>query len=289
MKLVRVDEENFSEIIKIKARAEELGFVDSPLYSLAECFLDYDHMEAFGIYNQDVLVGFISIYFEENFGQIINFIIADDFQNRFYGTQAAGLILDMFRDTYKVATVSVGIYKRNQKAFDFWEKQGFVETGNVEGDYEYYRKPLKEIKISDELILANYFPAYNISLNWYRDKETVKMVDNSDALYNLDQLQKMYGYLDKNGDLFYIVYKNKLIGDCAIFDDNMVAIVIAKDYRGNNIGSKVLQCLIAYAKDNKLAYLKAEIYDFNHISRSLFAKFGFYSIGNNLYCLSLDN
>lgn len=289
MKLVRVDEENFSEIIKIKVRAEELGFVDSPLYSLAECFLDYEHMEAFGIYSQDVLVGFISIYFEGDFGQIINFLIADDFQNRSYGTQAAGLILDMFRDTYKVATVSVGIHKRNQKAFRFWRRMGFVETGNLEGDYEYYRKPLKEIKISDELFLANYFPAYNISLNWYRDKDTVKMVDNSDVLYDLDQLKKMYGYLDKNGDLFYIVYKNKLIGDCAIFDDNMVAIVLSKEYRGQKFGSKVLEGLVSYAREKKLAYIKAEIYDFNNISRKLFAKYGFERIGDNLYGLSLDN
>ena len=289
MKLVRVDEENFSEIIKIKVKAEKLGFVDSPLYSLAECFLDYEHMEAFGIYDEDILIGFASIYFDGVFGQIINFLIADHFQNKSYGRQAACHLIDIFRDTYKVNTVSVGIHKGNKKAFSFWERLGFVETGNIEGDYEYFRKALREIKISDEISLVNYFPAYNVSLKWYRDQETVKMVDNSDALYNLDQLQKMYGYLGKNGDLFYIVYKNKLIGDCAIFDDNMVAIVIAKDYRGNNIGSKVLQGLIAYAKDNKLAYLKAEIYDFNHISRSLFAKFGFYSIGNNLYYLSLDN
>lgn len=288
MKLVRVNEENFSGIIKLKTKAEKQGFVDSPLYSLAECFLDYDHMEAFGIYYQDVLVGFSSIYYEGDFGQIINFLIADDFQNRYYGSQAAGLILDMFRDTYKLNTVSVGINKRNQKAFRFWERLGFVETGNIEGDYEFYRKPLKEIKISDEIFLANYFPAYNISLNWYRDKETVKMVDNSDVLYDLDQLQKMYGYLDKNGDLFYIVNKNKLIGDCAIFDDNMVAIVIDKDYRGQNIGAKVLEGLISYAKEKNLSYLKAEIHEFNYISKSLFEKFGFQYLGDNLYELSLD-
>lgn len=288
MKLVRVNEENFSGIIKLKTKAEKQGFVDSPLYSLAECFLDYDHMEAFGIYNQDVLVGFSSIYFDDDFGQIINFLIADDFQNRSYGSQAAGLLLDMFRDSYKVDTVSVGIDKRNQKAFRFWERLGFVETGNIEGDYEFYRKPLKEIKISDEIFLVNYFPAYNISLNWYRDKETVKMVDNSDVLYDLDQLKKMYGYLDKNGDLFYIVYKNKLIGDCAIFDDNMVAIVIDKDYRVQNIGAKVLEGLISYAKEKNLSYLKAEIYEFNYISKKLFEKFGFQNLGDNLYELSLD-
>ncbi|WP_296114705.1 GNAT family N-acetyltransferase [uncultured Anaerococcus sp.] len=67
--------------------------------------------------------------------------------------------------------------------------------------------------------------------------------------------------------MFYIVYKNELVGDCAIFDYNMVAIVISNDHRGDNLGSKVLKRLISYAREKKLLYLKAEIYEFNHISR----------------------
>ena len=171
----------------------------------------------------------------------------------------------------------------------FGKKLGFIDTGNIEGDYRFIRKPLKKMQILDDLYLTKYFPAHNISLNWYLDKETVKMVDNSDTVYDLDQLKKMYDYLDKNGDLFYIVFENKLIGDCAIFDDKMVAIVIDKEYRGKGIGSKVLEKLIAYGKEKKLSYLNAEIYEFNHISGNLFTKFGFESIGDNLYALSLKD
>lgn len=288
MELVKVNEKNFAEIIGLKTKAEKQGYVDSALYSIAECFVDKNHMEAFGIYNDKEIYGFVSIYFEGNFGQIINFFIEDCYQNKGYGGKIVENLLGAFIDTYKVDTVSVGVHEENIRAFNFWKKQGFIDTGNIEGDYRYLRKPLNRLLISDDLYLTKYFPAHKISLNRYLDKETVKMVDNSDTVYELDQLNNMYEYLDKNGILFYIVYKNKLIGDCAIFDDKMVAIVIDKEYRGNGIGSKVLEFLISYARNMGYENLNAEIYDFNMVSKNLFAKYGFKNTRGNIYSLSLN-
>lgn len=288
MELVNVNEKNFEEIIGLKTKAEKQGYVDSSLYSVAECFVDKNHMEAFGIYKDDLLIGFVSIYFEGNFGQIINFFIEDYYQNKGYGGKIVEKLLEIFGELYKVDTVSVGVHKENIRAFDFWKKLGFIDTGNIEGDYRYLRKPLNRLLITDDLYLTKYFPAHKISLNWYLDKETVKMVDNSDTVYDLDQLKNMYEYLDKNGDLFYIVYKNKLIGDCAIFDDKMLAIVIDKEYRGKGIASKVLEFLISYARNKGYENLNAEIYEFNKVSKNLFAKHGFKNIGNNIYSLSIN-
>lgn len=288
MELVKVNEKNFEEIIGLKTKAEKQGYVDGALYSIAECFVDKNHMDAFGIYNDEEIYGFVSIYFEGNFGQIINFFIEDCYQNKGYGGKIVENLLGAFIDTYKVDTVSVGVHEENIRAFNFWKKQGFIDTGNIEGDYRYLRKPLNRLLISDDLYLTKYFPAHKISLNWYLDKETVKMVDNSDTVYELDQLNNMYEYLDKNGILFYIVYKNKLIGDCAIFDDKMVAIVIDKEYRGNGIGSKVLEFLISYARNMGYENLNAEIYDFNMASKNLFAKYGFKNTRGNIYSLSLN-
>lgn len=138
-----------------------------------------------------------------------------------------------------------------------------------------------------EIDLIDYFPAYDISLAWYKDPLTVKMVDGVQRAYDLDDLIGMYTYLSGHGDLFYISYDNKLIGDCAIFDDNMVALVLDKDYRGEGLGSLVLGKLIDFARDKGLKYLKAEIYDFNEPSFRLFRKFGFKKVGKELYRLDL--
>ena len=185
MELVKVNEKNFDEIIKIKTKEEKQGYVDSALYSLAECFVNKNHMDAFGIYNDEIIIGFVSIYFEGNFGQIINFFIEDYYQNKGYGGKIVEKLLEIFGELYKVDTVSVGVHKDNIRAFDFWKKLGFIDTGNIEGDYRYLRKPLNRLLITDDLYLTKYFPAHKISLNWYLDKETVKMVDNSDSVYDL--------------------------------------------------------------------------------------------------------
>lgn len=148
-------------------------------------------------------------------------------------------------------------------------------------------KEYETFDFADDIYLVEYFPAYKLTLPWYEDKLTVKMVDNADAPYDIDKLKLMYEYLNKNGDLFYIAYKNKLVGDCAIFDDNMVAIVVSKEYRGMKIGSKVLDKLISYAREKKLSYLKAEIYDFNQVSISLFKSHTFEKIDKEMYKLEL--
>lgn len=287
MELINVSEENFDNIIKLKTKVQDQGFVDSPLYSLAECFLDHDHMRAFGIYDNHVLIGFTSIYFKDDFGQIINFFIIDQYQKKSYGRKAVRILIDIFKNFYKLETVSVGVYKDNRGAFDFWTKQGFIETGNVEGDYTYLRKVLNKISISKDLYLVNYFPAYMISLEWYQDEETVKMVDNIDDAYSIEDLKRMYAYLSKNGDLYYIVYDNKLVGDCAIFDQNFLAIVIDKNFRDIKIGKKVLAKLIDMGRKKGLDYLQAEIYDFNQASLALFQGQGFKKIKKELYRLDL--
>ena len=64
---------------------------------------------------------------------------------------------------------------------------------------------MKKIEIID------YFPAYDISLVWYKDPLTVKMVDGVQKAYELDDLIRMYSYLSKHGDLFYLAMMISLL------------------------------------------------------------------------------
>lgn len=40
--------------------------------------------------------------------------------------------------------------------------------------------------LDDDIKLAEYFPAYKLTLSWYEDVETVKMVDNANTPYDID-------------------------------------------------------------------------------------------------------
>ena len=66
---------------------------------------------------------------------------------------------------------------------------------------------MKNRIVDEEIMLVRYYPNYKTTLEWYQDLALCKQVDNRDTAYDLDLLKRMYKYLNKHGDLFYIKYK----------------------------------------------------------------------------------
>lgn len=60
--------------------------------------------------------------------------------------------------------------------------------------------PLDGRTIDPELRLIPYYPDYTTTLPWYQDLSLCKQVDNRDALYDLELLQRIYDYLNAHGD-----------------------------------------------------------------------------------------
>lgn len=60
---------------------------------------------------------------------------------------------------------------------------------------------------------------------------------------------------------------------------DIMNIVVHKDFRGQGIGSKLLESLISYAKDNNLKILNLEVNETNIHAIHLYDNFGFKYIG----------
>ena len=141
----------------------------------------------------------------------------------------------------------------------------------------------KMIEIDDEIKLIKYYPNYKTTLKWYQDKELCKQVDNRDDIYDLELLKRMYNYLNKHGDLYYIKYKNRLCGDICLQTSGEVNIVISKEFQNNHIGRRVIKFIALLAKEKGIKELKAEIYSFNIQSRKMFESVGFKRIDHENY------
>ena len=68
---------------------------------------------------------------------------------------------------------------------------------------------VKHRVVDEEIVLVRYYPNYKTTLAWYQDSDLCKQVDNRDTVYDLELLKRMYNYLNKHGDLFYIKYKRR--------------------------------------------------------------------------------
>lgn len=123
--------------------------------------------------------------------------------------------------------------------------------------------------------LVPYYPDPDTALQWYQDPELCRQVDNTDRVYDLEMLERMYSFLDAHGDLYYIEYKGQLVGDAALRDSGEVCIVICRQYQNRHIGRKVIAELIGLAREKGFSEVKAQIYSFNEQSRAMFRAAGF--------------
>ena len=73
--------------------------------------------------------------------------------------------------------------------------------------------------VDDQITLIPYYRNDDISLLWYQDSEICKQVDNTDQIYSLTKLHKMYDYLTSHGSCYYIQYKGVLVGDVTLQDN----------------------------------------------------------------------
>lgn len=156
-----------------------------------------------------------------------------------------------------------------------------------ESKYDGKASIMKNRIVDDEIVLVRYYPNYKTTLAWYQDLDLCKQVDNRDTAYDLELLKRMYNYLNKHGDLFYIKYKNRLCGDVCLQPSGEVNIVIAKPFQNKHIGRRVINEIIQLAREKNMHELQAEIYIFNTQSQKMFQSVGFKKIDNERYILTL--
>ncbi|MDE5679360.1 MAG: GNAT family N-acetyltransferase [Lachnospiraceae bacterium] len=139
IELKTIKEDNFEQCFNLKASVESESFVDSVIYSLAEAWVFYKDTRPFAIYDDDNMIGFVSMYVGEENYQIINFLIDDAFQKKGLGTKAAKVCIHFLKNEYGAKKVSVPVELKNIAAQRFWEKLGFVFSDNIEAGYIFMR------------------------------------------------------------------------------------------------------------------------------------------------------
>ena len=136
------------------------------------------------------------------------------------------------------------------------------------------------IQIDDFLRLRKFDDNYAFALEWYQDEETNYMVDGRRGVYDMDQLSRMYHYLDGKGELYFIeiledgIYRP--IGDVTFWQEDMPIVIGDRPYRSKGIGRKVISTLIHRGRELGYEHLAiGEIYDWNEPSRRCFESLGF--------------
>jgi len=84
------------------------------------------------------------------------------------------------------------------------------------------------------------------AVEWYEDKEIMYYSEgDSEKVYNLEDIKRMYSYLSKIGELYFIEVFNentwRTIGDVTLAENNLPIVIGDKNYWGKSIGKMVIR------------------------------------------------
>lgn len=131
--LREIARENYMEILRLRVREDQDGFVASNAASLAQAHF---HDEAFyrGIYAGDTPVGFMMLECWPDLGDVglWRFMIDREHQGRGYGSRAIELIAELVRQNFDYTDcLLVSHVEKEGHPGPFYERQGFVYTGEI--------------------------------------------------------------------------------------------------------------------------------------------------------------
>ena len=135
--------ENWRELIKLKVREDQNGFVASNLYSIAESqfgFKDEGHWDfyPFGAYVGDEPVGFVMYCFNFNHSRfqafIMRLMVDEKHQGKGYGREIMQQVMGVFCTKEEVKNVGISYEPHNEAARKLYASLGFVEPGEMLDD-----------------------------------------------------------------------------------------------------------------------------------------------------------
>lgn len=131
-----VTKKNFEQVIRLEVSQDQLRYVASNLYSIAESKI-FPECIPLAIYDGEKLVGFIMYAFNPNDETywVCRLMIDRYFQGRGYGSKALQIIINELKKRPDCSLVKLSIDPGNVYAEGLYRKLGFEKTGEiVEGE-----------------------------------------------------------------------------------------------------------------------------------------------------------
>ncbi|SHS15910.1 Spermine/spermidine acetyltransferase [Mycobacteroides abscessus subsp. abscessus] len=126
-----IHKDNWEEVIRLRVKDEQLKFMATNLYSIAESqFLDDFHTRA--IFIDSLLIGFtmFGIDGDDHNYWIYRFMIDEKYQGKGYGVQGIREVINEIKkiNIANIPYIMIGYHPENLGAKYVYKKAGFVET-----------------------------------------------------------------------------------------------------------------------------------------------------------------
>jgi diamine N-acetyltransferase len=134
LRLEKITENNYGDCLNLKVGEDQIDFVSSNTLSLAKAYVFYDRVTPFAIYNDELMVGFIMLRFNEEYSSyfIWQFMIDERYQGKGYGSQAMKLAIELMKRDERCREIVTTYKAENEVARKLYTQLGFQSKGEIE-------------------------------------------------------------------------------------------------------------------------------------------------------------
>ena len=132
--LKEITTDNIDDVLALKVRDDQKGFVVSNAESLAKAYVYSKTAYPFAVYDDETLVGFIMMgyYALKEYYTLWEFMIDEKYQNKGYGREALKLGINFVKEKFNPDSIYTGVAPGNSVAKGLYESVGFAATGFAE-------------------------------------------------------------------------------------------------------------------------------------------------------------
>ena len=138
IQLRKITEENFIDAFNLKLAPEQERFVSHPIRSLAQAYIYRDQCQPLGIYEDDIMVGYVMVIYDYDIPEydIWHMMIDESNQRRGYGKIALDRVLDYIKAKPFGSSnrVTLTCNRDNIQALNLYKSRGFTGTGAADED-----------------------------------------------------------------------------------------------------------------------------------------------------------
>ena len=131
--LEKITEKNFIDAFGLKLDAGQERFVSHPIRSLAQAYVYREQCQPFGIYDEEVMVGYVMVIYDYDIPEydLWHMMIDVSKQGRGYGRAALDQVLAYIRTKPFGASdrATLTCNRENSRALRLYKSRGFVPTG----------------------------------------------------------------------------------------------------------------------------------------------------------------
>lgn len=128
LELREITRDNLFDCLELATDSSQKGYVCMIDLSLAEAWSRRPYSYAKAIYNGDLLIGFVYFEIEDDWCEIMDFMIDKSYQGRGFGRQAIQICLAYLKYKHDAEEVNLYVGHENDKARGFLKSLGFRET-----------------------------------------------------------------------------------------------------------------------------------------------------------------